>query len=122
MTIGSAFVYFQIIGDEWQSIMAYISFQGTLSEQRRYSCIDWLIDWPPENRSGEKKIFFCLSHEDKSVKFCHFECRSKQNIVHNKKNCKIKFGDKIRIWSNFGEYHSSQNRSVGMSICSLKYT
>ena len=38
MAIG-AFVYFQIIGDESQSNMAYIAFHGTFSEQRRYSSV-----------------------------------------------------------------------------------
>ena len=60
MAIGSQLVYFQIIGDEWQSNLAYIAFHGTFSEQKRYAlCIDWLIDWAPENRSGEKTMRFC---------------------------------------------------------------
>ena len=42
------------------------------------------FDRPTENRCGEKTMIFFASHMRtnlyKSVKFCHFECRSKQNV------------------------------------------
>ena len=58
--------------------------RNILRAKKIFICIDWLIDWPPENRSGEKTTLFCASPMNtnlyKSVKFCHLECRSKQNV------------------------------------------
>ena len=69
MVIGSAFVYFQIIGDEWMTKQygLYLISWNILREKKIFMCIGWLIDWPPQNRIGEKIMLFCWSHEDKSV-------------------------------------------------------